>query len=337
MSAVEKALLLSVLNTLKGLKETPPPVFFELLHRALVTGNAVMATHVCEAWGLPYFPHASQVHTEKEEEEEEEVEPCTDEESEWKLSDDDELPMDDETSLSCAQASEVMKTGGPVQVGNVYQVEAEEEADQTTDTSFFMVTEVDPLGLAHKIRWLYTVPQVPFTIPEHFTSDINQCICRGMWAVFISDHYQRLSNPETWINVTPRLVDNPYVDGLPINGVCIIGIMNGERIVRTDMAAYLKNQLLGNMGTHTKGLAQKFWKAQSIRAEHIPIPHEPMRCEACNRRQPIAMRIHFTIGRSAYTSLVGRSCGRKIMAAHSLNGVRVSAAQFTEAMDALAP
>lgn len=226
--------------------------------------------------------------------------------------------------------------GHPIRVGNVYRMETEEESnDQTLDTSFFMVLEVDPDGISHKGVWLYTHAQIPFTIPDTFHGRIDAALRNDMWAVFVSDHSQRLGGTEDWVNVTPVLRYDPDVDPVQ-DGVCVLGTMRGERLIEGSFVKHLIDQLTNSLGTRRSGFFRRLnwddvWYVASKARRR---PHTEERCAVCLRKQPIVADISVIVsGQERSTHPVGRVCNRRVMAIWNLTTKPFPDIQ--EAIDAL--
>lgn len=314
------AALEEVLGDLGGLDRTPPPIFFDLLRRGIASRNVGMLQHVCEAFGVPvmhwFSSLAPDMPVRKRKHRLESVErkhrrvnldehavsarrnvaPLDDDPAAGVTVDDDEEVIEDGVS----------NTLQTIKVGNVYQSETVEEyVDSDSEIAFFMVTEVDPEGIAHKIRWLYTHMQVPFVISEHFHPAIEECLKNDMWAVFVSDHVQRLGNSDDWVNVTDSIQTS--LDAEPIkDGIRVLGVMEGDIITSTRLHEFVAKQLMSQLGT--KQLRRDIVGSAILNSTKCEPPLARGRCDACKRLQPIAY--HAELFERTYH--FGRCCFKRV-------------------------
>ena len=334
------AALETVLGDLGGLDRTPPPIFFDLLRRGVASCNVGMLQHVCEAFDVPVMhwftslapdmPARKRKHRRVvlDDDEPEHVAYSGDASEVWRNIghlaplDDPEPPSergvavhDDEEVVEVIEDG-VPNTKQPIKVGNVYRVETVEEHDDeevNTDTSFFMVMEVDPEGIAHKGRWLYTHAQVPFVISENLHPLIEECLVNEMWAVFVSDRVQRLGNSDDWVNVTDTIQMSS--DAEPVkDGIRVLGVMEGDTITSTSLHAFVAKQLMSQLGRGTDDLRRSIAGSGLMSSTKCEPPLAQGRCDACKRLQPIAYHTKINGDHRVHTYRFGRCCFERIRA-----------------------
>lgn len=152
-----------------------------------------------------------------------------------------------------------------VVVGNVYKVETETADDESqdgvveTETSFFVLRELNDDG-NHTIQWIYTIDQVE-GVSASFSRYTTITQANGIVG-FLSDHYQTLTDPDTWTSVAFEYVDTSQhkLPAITADTVYIMGTYGVHtKAVSNELKDYYITQLM-TAGRNHAGSRKQYLK-----------------------------------------------------------------------------
>jgi hypothetical protein len=161
----------------------------------------------------------------------------------------------------------------PHTIYKVDTVEIDDDTD-TMDTSYFILEKYHATGLSprlppkpsllssssdtlllsspllsisggSRIQWLYLPHQMETVFSPDWTAKIEAITAAGAIPAFLSDHTQTLDNPNTWTEVTDRVVWNP-TPAEPAPGlIYIVGsYQDHQEVVEDDLVGWFLDRLL---------------------------------------------------------------------------------------------